>query len=139
MSKNSVHSNIPQNKQFSSQTYGDVNYNVVTSDNTPEMLGYSGFLGKGHGGGGESGRINGDVMHTDTYAKFIDICSEGPIVGPVNGLNSVFLNGTPILDKNGSLNFKGVQAYPPVWNRGSVIPSDVPEIRKYNNCRRKNS
>jgi predicted phage tail protein len=129
MSKNNVHQRIPQNNQMTPQTYGDVNYKVTTSDYTPSgapppnLLFTSSFaLSSGKGGGGGGGNINGDVMHTDTYAKFVDIVGEGPIVGPVNGLNSVLLNGTPLTDKNGNFNFKGVQVYPMYGTEDQKFP-----------------
>lgn len=118
MAKNQVHDKIPQNKQLSAQTQGDVAYKVKISDYQEEQAPLNdrlftnfGLVGKG-GGGGSGGQINGDVLHTDTYAKFVDIVSEGQIEGTVNGLNSILLNGTPLADENGNLNFNGVQVYP---------------------------
>jgi predicted phage tail protein len=40
-------------------------------------------------------------------AKLLYILSEGPIVGPVDGLRSVKLNGTPLISPDGSENFPG--------------------------------
>jgi predicted phage tail protein len=39
--------------------------------------------------------------------KLLYILSEGPIVGPVDGLKSVKLNGTPLISPDGSENFPG--------------------------------
>ena len=117
MSKERVHTQIPQNLQSNSQTYGNVDHKVVVSDYTPDdspkqNILFTTGLGKGGGGDDPGGRINGTVMTVDTYAKFVDIVSEGEIEGPVNGYNSVLLNGTPLTDSNGNLNFSGVQVYP---------------------------
>ena len=38
----------------------------------------------------------------------IDAISEGPIEGPVDGLKSVLLNSTPVLDSEGNTNISGV-------------------------------
>jgi predicted phage tail protein len=127
MSKNKIHERIPQNNQLSSQTYGDVNYKVkvdyVDNDNTPPQNNLlTGTFNLGKGGGDSGGHINGDVMHTDTYAKFIDIVSEGQIEGAVNGYNSIYLNGTPLADENGNLNFKGVQVFPMYGTEDQQFP-----------------
>ncbi len=38
----------------------------------------------------------------------IDAISEGPVEGPVDGLKSVLLNSTPVLDSEGNTNIFGV-------------------------------
>ncbi|EJV2789304.1 host specificity protein J, partial [Escherichia coli] len=38
----------------------------------------------------------------------IDVISEGPVEGPVDGLKSVLLNSTPVLDSEGNTNISGV-------------------------------
>lgn len=50
-----------------------------------------------------------DSLHSTAYARVIDAISEGPILGLVNGLQSVFLDGTPLANSDDSLNFKNVQ------------------------------
>lgn len=42
-------------------------------------------------------------------AKLLYFLSEGPIVGPVDGLRSVKLNGTPLISPDGSENFPGTR------------------------------
>ena len=49
-----------------------------------------------------------DNLQSKQYAKIIDLLSEGEIGGLVNGLKSVYLNGTPLENSDGSLNFNGV-------------------------------
>ncbi|PRU52766.1 TipJ family phage tail tip protein, partial [Salmonella enterica] len=39
----------------------------------------------------------------------IDAISEGPIEGPVNGLHSVLVNQTPVVDRDGNTNIHGVK------------------------------
>lgn len=70
-----------------------------------QIIGYGG--GKG-GGGGSTPTEAPDSLHSISYAKVLDLVSEGEIVGLVNGLRSVFLNGTPIMNEDGSLNFQNV-------------------------------
>ncbi|KWN77230.1 host specificity protein J [Burkholderia stagnalis] len=58
------------------------------------------------GGGGGAGSESPDSLHSVAAAKVLDVVSEGPIVGLVNGMQSVFLDGTPIQNADGSLNFQ---------------------------------
>ncbi|VFR43375.1 Phage tail fiber protein [plant metagenome] len=69
----------------------------------------------GKGGGSVRQPVESpDSLHSTAYAKVLDLVSEGPIVGPVHGLTGllrdVYLEGTPIQNADGSLNFQGVQA-----------------------------
>lgn len=74
------------------------------------ILGYGG--GKGGGGGGRSPSETPDSLHSIAYARVIDLLSEGEIYGPVHGLGGalrdVYLNGTPVANSDGSLNFSNV-------------------------------
>ena len=64
--------------------------------------------------GGDSGGSSAppseipDSLHSKTYAKVLDLLCEGPIEGLVNGDNSIYFNGTPLMNKDGSYNFKDV-------------------------------
>lgn len=49
-----------------------------------------------------------DSLHSHQYAQVLDLISEGPIRGLVNGLRSVYLDETPIVAADGSSNFSGV-------------------------------
>ncbi|WP_082884052.1 host specificity protein J [Achromobacter ruhlandii] len=67
----------------------------------------------GKGGGGGSGPSEApDSLHSIAYARVIDLLSEGEIYGPVHGLGGalrdVYLNGTPVANADGSLNFSNV-------------------------------
>lgn len=68
--------------------------------------------GAGSGKTGEgSGRVPleaRDSLRSISYARVIDLISEGEIEGLVSGLRSVYLNGTPIQNDDDSFNFTGV-------------------------------
>jgi predicted phage tail protein len=65
--------------------------------------------GKKGGGGARKPVESPDSLHSTSYARVLDLLSEGEIVGPVNGLRSVYLDETPIESSSGGLNFAGVQ------------------------------
>ncbi|WP_260986099.1 host specificity protein J [Bordetella genomosp. 13] len=72
---------------------------------------------KGGKGGGSDVRAPieaPDSLHSTSYAKVLDLVSEGPVVGPVHGigglLRDIYLDGTPIQNDDGTLNFEGVRA-----------------------------
>ena len=48
-----------------------------------------------------------DSLQSKAIARVLDLVSEGPIGGLVNGLQSVFLDDTPVQNADGSLNFQG--------------------------------
>lgn len=49
-----------------------------------------------------------DSLHSTSYARVLDLVSEGEILGLTNGLQSIFLNGTPVQNADNSNNFTGV-------------------------------
>ncbi|MGE6564325.1 phage tail tip fiber protein [Pseudomonas hunanensis] len=49
-----------------------------------------------------------DSLINISYANILDGLSEGPIVGLVNGAQSIYLDRTPLANSDGSLNFTGV-------------------------------
>lgn len=60
-------------------------------------------------GGGSGGRpVSTLDARAIEYARILDLVSEGPIVGLVDGLKSVFLDDTPVMNADGSLNFDGL-------------------------------
>lgn len=66
----------------------------------------------GHGGG-KSGSSHKhyeapDSLHNTSYARVLDLVSEGEILGLAKGLESVYLNQTPIENANGTRNFASV-------------------------------
>ncbi|NMT33318.1 host specificity protein J [Stenotrophomonas maltophilia] len=50
-----------------------------------------------------------DSLHSISYAKVLDLVSEGEIRGLVAGNQSVYLNEVPIQNSDGSFNFNGVK------------------------------
>lgn len=49
-----------------------------------------------------------DTLFSEEYARIIDLISEGEIKGLVNGLKSIYLDETPLQNKDGSFNFEDV-------------------------------
>lgn len=49
-----------------------------------------------------------DSLINTSYANILDGISEGPIVGLVNGAQSIYLDQTPLAGADGTLNFSGV-------------------------------
>ena len=85
-------------------------------------------------------------LFSTSYAKVIDLLGEGEIAGVPKGLQSIFLDNTPIQNPDGSLNFKGVtvdvkngtqsQDYVPGFNEvvsetsvGVVVAASTPVVR----------
>ena len=60
------------------------------------------------GGKGHTPREAKDNLKSTQLLSVIDAISEGPIEGPVDGLKSVLLNSTPVLDTEGNTNISGV-------------------------------
>lgn len=50
-----------------------------------------------------------NTLRSRAKYRIVDMISEGPIVGLAEGLQSIYLNGTPLQASNGSLNFKTFQ------------------------------
>ncbi|HCN4470293.1 TPA: host specificity protein J [Escherichia coli] len=68
------------------------------------------MLGKTYKGSskGHTPREAKDNLKSTQLLSVIDAISEGPIEGPVDGLKSVLLNSTPVLDTEGNTNISGV-------------------------------
>ncbi|HDC0230030.1 TPA: host specificity protein J [Escherichia coli] len=64
-------------------------------------------MGKGSSKG-HTPREAKDNLKSTQLLSVIDAISEGPIDGPVDGLKSVLLNSTPVLDTEGNTNISGV-------------------------------
>lgn len=65
----------------------------------------------GAGGGGKSGgsgEEQPDNLKSNQVAKVVDLISEGPCRGLINGMKSVFLDGVQLQRDSGVLNFKNV-------------------------------
>jgi predicted phage tail protein len=70
------------------------------------IIGYGGG-GKG-GGGGSAPTESPDSLHSIAFARVLDLVSEGEIAGLVNGLRSIYLDGTPLTNDDGTFNFQNV-------------------------------
>ena len=80
--------------------------------------------GKGSGGGSGSTPVEApNTLQSSSTARLIDLIGEGPIVGLVDGLKSVYLDKTPLQNANGSYNFKGVKIEE---RTGEAIQSYIP-------------
>ncbi|WP_149478892.1 phage attachment tail tip protein J [Escherichia albertii] len=64
-------------------------------------------MGKGSSKG-HTPREAKDNLKSTQLLSVIDAISEGPVEGPVDGLKSVLLNSTPVLDREGNTNIAGV-------------------------------
>ncbi len=71
--------------------------------------------GAGGGKGGESGSRSPvesqDSLRSIAYASVLDLVSEGEIEGLANGLQSVYLDETPLQNENGTFNFTGTTVF----------------------------
>lgn len=91
-----------------------------------KIIGYGGGGGGGKGGGGGESRTpteDPDSLRSKSFARVVDLLSEGEIEGLVNGAKSIYLDGTPLQNDDGSYNFSGVS-----WTerRGTQSQSYVP-------------
>lgn len=104
---------------------------------------------KGGGGGGGASE-SPDSLHSTARAKVLDIIGEGPIAGLVNGMQSVYLDGTPIQNSDGSVNVQNytvdmrtgtldqdfMPGFPAVEREAAVgvpLTSDAPWVRQVQN------
>jgi predicted phage tail protein len=81
--------------------------------NKTELMTSQLIIGAGGGGkgGGASARVAQeapDSLRSKAYARVVDLISEGEIEGLVDGLQSVYLDDTPIQNADGTTNFSGV-------------------------------
>ncbi len=63
-------------------------------------------------GGGRSQRAPveaPDSLRSAQFANIVEVISEGEIEGLVNGMKSIYLDGTPIENESGSRNFEGAE------------------------------
>lgn len=102
------------------------------------------------GGSASTPTESPDSLHSVATARVLDVISEGPIVGLVNGLQSVFLDDTPIQNSDGSTNFSNysldyrlgtqdqmfMSGFPAVENEvavGTPLTSDTPWVHQVEN------
>ncbi|NBO78016.1 MAG: host specificity protein J, partial [Betaproteobacteria bacterium] len=75
---------------------------------TNKLIIGAGGGGKGGGGSARVAQEAPDSLRSKAYARVVDLISEGEIEGLVDGLQSVYLDDTPIQNPDGSTNFSGV-------------------------------
>lgn len=66
-----------------------------------------------------------DSLRSVQFAQLVDLLSEGEVEGLVNGLKSVYLDGVPLQNEDGTLNFDGVQL---AFNPGTQGQAALPGI-----------
>ncbi|MFP3432088.1 host specificity protein J [Paraburkholderia sp. SIMBA_061] len=110
-----------------------------------QIIGY-----KKGGGGGYTPTEADDSARSISYAKVLDILSEGDCEGLVKGMQSVFYNGTRLQNPDGSINFPGttfdfrsgtqdqdyIAGFPDVENEiavGVELRSEQPYVRAVTN------
>lgn len=79
----------------------------------------------GHKGGRSAARTPveaSDSLHSVSFARVLDLISEGEIAGPVDGLRSVYLDGTPLMDAHGRMNFERVLVQ---WRAGTPLQEPI--------------
>jgi len=71
--------------------------------------------GAGGGGGGSSKqrtpREDPNTLRSVSKGRILDLIAHGPIHGLVNGLQSIFLDDTPLQNPDGTFNFEGVTVH----------------------------
>lgn len=65
-------------------------------------------MGKGGGGGGHTPQEDKDTIESSQMISIIDLWSEGQIVGLEDGLKSVYMDNTPVMAQDGTVNIPGV-------------------------------
>lgn len=95
------------------------------------------IYGAGGGRGGRGGSrsnaastpdVDKDNLESTQYAKIVDLISEGEIQGLKNGLQSVFLDDTPVQNPDGSFNFRGLEIdlrYGTQWQTYMPLANDI--------------
>lgn len=77
------------------------------------------------GGGGSTATEDPDSLVSRSSAKLLEAWCEGEVEGPVNGLKSIFFDGTPIQDASGNYNFKNYKIF---WLPGTQDQSYIPDF-----------
>lgn len=75
-------------------------------------------------GGGQSSRTPveaPDSLRSAQFANIVEVISEGEIEGLVNGMKSIYLDGTPIENESGSKNFEGAEF---IFRNGSQVQGE---------------
>ena len=65
------------------------------------------LAGGGKGGGGSTFREDENTLRSNVFVSTLEAWSEGPIVGPVSGAKSIYLDSTPLQNADNTYNFGG--------------------------------
>lgn len=76
--------------------------------------------GKGGGGGGGISEQK-DTLSSVAFARVVDLIGEGEIVGLVNGEQSIYLDNVPLMNTDGTYNFKNF-----IWESRAGSQSQLP-------------
>ena len=87
----------------------------------------------GHGGGKGGGDSHThyeapDSLHSTAYARVLDLVSEGEILGLAEGTQSIYMNGTPVANADGSLNFKNVKFDSRSGSQSQTFMTGFPDV-----------
>jgi predicted phage tail protein len=77
---------------------------------------------KGGGGGGTESK---DTLRSTQTAAVLDLVSEGPCIGLVNDLKSIYLDGVPVVAQTGEANIEGVRAE---WTSGLISQPAIDDM-----------
>ena len=82
--------------------------------------------GAGGKGGGGGASVASDTLRSTQIADIVDLLGEGEIEGLVHGLQSIYLDGVPLQNADGSFNFEGVQVAftPGTQGQASITGAD---------------
>jgi predicted phage tail protein len=86
--------------------------------------------GKSGGGGARAPTEAADSLRSIQYARVLHLVSEGEIEGPIAGAQSIYFDGTPLQNVDGSYNFAGVTAN---WTYGTQAQSYLPGFAEVEN------
>lgn len=77
---------------------------MIENKKISSVMGSGGGGGKGKGGGDEPS----NTLRSKARARIVDLISEGPIEGLVDGGKSIYFDETPVIGLDGTYNIKGV-------------------------------
>lgn len=72
------------------------------------VVGSGGGGGKGGGGSTRTPQEAPNTLRSKSYVKIVEVLAEGEIEGLVNGLQSIYLDDTPLQNEDGTFNFSDV-------------------------------
>jgi predicted phage tail protein len=81
------------------------------------------IAGRGGKSGGSGATESRDTLRSTQIAEIMDVISEGECEGLVDGLKSIYLDGVPIQNADGSNNFTGVDI---AWQLGTQGQAALP-------------